>query len=89
MRFGTGINGPAEVEESSTTAITVKCTSAQRVSVYSSATGTSFDVDVVDGKATFELPAGATAGSTITITDRDDLDNSHTITVVPASSTPP
>lgn len=85
----TDVSGPDTVEEGSTTLITIKSqTGSDRLTVHVLATGDEFDIDVKNGEAQFELPAGATARTTILVYDPSDPTKSHTILVVPGSTNP-
>ena len=81
-----GIDAPSQVEAGSTAPIEVAAPGAAYVSVAVSATGEEFDVKVEDGVARFELPPGATVGTTLLVVDRDDLDQSATIQITNPST---
>lgn len=80
------IDAPAEVEEGTTTSITltVEGTSSS-VSVSNSRTGESFSIPVVGGKAVLEVPNSATAGDVLFIVDRQNPTTATSILITPAS----
>ena len=80
-----GIQAPESVEAGSTGEIVVYATGATQLSVVSSATGTETVVNVVAGVARFELPAGATANSVLTVVDNSDRSRTAAIVVTPGS----
>ncbi len=85
---GTGIDGPDQVEEGSTSPIKIDCPGVDEIVVYLPSTGEEFEVDAKNGSATFELPAGLTAGSTIEVADKSNPNRSHTIFVTTPTSPP-
>ena len=81
-----GIEAPESVPEGSTGPIEISAPGSTEVRISVASTGEVFDVPVVAGTALFELPAGATSGSIVIVTDRHDPTNAAAINVVPATN---
>lgn len=79
------LEAPSSVQEGSTSPIEVIAPGASHIRVAVLATGESFDVAVENGVARFELPAGAVAGTTLSVVDRDNFEDSALISVTPAT----
>ncbi len=89
MQDSGGITAPATVGEGDTTPIVIVAPQVTTLRITVLETGEEFQVTVGrNDRALFELPTGAVAGSSITISDKCNPDNFTTIDVVDPGSPP-